>query len=188
MLSRSVTSLSLQCCCTHQSLVLYATYIVTGMASCLAAGCGSGPIVALSLLRSLSCSHSGSVSHPLSNSLTFSLSFSHLVFLSHSLGLFVYFCLFTSAVLHQGHHLLFLVLSPSAQEHFWSLDKTETKLPPKITIQIWDNDKFSFDDYLGMDVIGTYGHRTTAYFVKKRIRSLSLVPYNYLYNKCSTES
>ncbi|XP_076145199.1 dysferlin [Alosa pseudoharengus] len=35
------------------------------------------------------------------------------------------------------------------KEHFWSLDKAESKLPPKITIQIWDNDKFSFDDYLG---------------------------------------
>lgn len=35
------------------------------------------------------------------------------------------------------------------QEHFWSLDKAETKLVPKLTIQVWDNDKFSFDDYLG---------------------------------------
>uniref|UniRef100_A0A8C9WYB8 Dysferlin, limb girdle muscular dystrophy 2B (autosomal recessive) n=1 Tax=Sander lucioperca TaxID=283035 RepID=A0A8C9WYB8_SANLU len=35
------------------------------------------------------------------------------------------------------------------KEHFWSLDKAETKLAPKLTIQIWDNDKFSFDDYLG---------------------------------------
>ncbi|XP_055360624.1 dysferlin isoform X3 [Betta splendens] len=35
------------------------------------------------------------------------------------------------------------------KEHFWSVDKTETKLAPKLHIQIWDNDKFSFDDYLG---------------------------------------
>uniref|UniRef100_A0A3B4U8H5 Dysferlin, limb girdle muscular dystrophy 2B (autosomal recessive) n=1 Tax=Seriola dumerili TaxID=41447 RepID=A0A3B4U8H5_SERDU len=35
------------------------------------------------------------------------------------------------------------------KEHFWSVDKAETKLAPKLTIQIWDNDKFSFDDYLG---------------------------------------
>lgn len=35
------------------------------------------------------------------------------------------------------------------QEHFWSVDKTETKMAPKLNIQIWDNDKFSFDDYLG---------------------------------------
>ncbi|XP_034020743.1 dysferlin isoform X3 [Thalassophryne amazonica] len=35
------------------------------------------------------------------------------------------------------------------KEHFWSMDKAETKLAPKITVQIWDNDKFSFDDYLG---------------------------------------
>ncbi|KFM02616.1 Dysferlin, partial [Aptenodytes forsteri] len=34
-------------------------------------------------------------------------------------------------------------------EHFWSLDKTENKIPPQLIFQIWDNDKFSFDDYLG---------------------------------------
>lgn len=36
-----------------------------------------------------------------------------------------------------------------SQEHFWSIDKAETKLAPRLTIQVWDNDKFSFDDYLG---------------------------------------
>uniref|UniRef100_A0A8C5JGA0 Dysferlin n=1 Tax=Junco hyemalis TaxID=40217 RepID=A0A8C5JGA0_JUNHY len=35
------------------------------------------------------------------------------------------------------------------EEHFWSLDKTENKIPPQLILQIWDNDKFSFDDYLG---------------------------------------
>lgn len=35
------------------------------------------------------------------------------------------------------------------QEHFWSFDKAETKLAPRLTLQVWDNDKFSFDDYLG---------------------------------------
>ncbi|KAG2465642.1 DYSF protein, partial [Polypterus senegalus] len=35
------------------------------------------------------------------------------------------------------------------KEHFWSLDKAETKISPKLVVQIWDNDKFSFDDYLG---------------------------------------
>lgn len=38
------------------------------------------------------------------------------------------------------------------QEHFWNLDKTERRFPPKLIIQIWDNDKFSLDDYLG-DVV-----------------------------------
>lgn len=42
-----------------------------------------------------------------------------------------------------------LSFSPCLQEHFWSTDKAETKLAPKMTLQIWDNDKFSFDDYLG---------------------------------------
>ncbi|XP_026206806.1 myoferlin-like isoform X3 [Anabas testudineus] len=37
----------------------------------------------------------------------------------------------------------------SKKEHFWSLDKTEFRIPPKFIIQIWDNDKFSLDDYLG---------------------------------------
>ncbi|XP_055032052.2 myoferlin isoform X1 [Misgurnus anguillicaudatus] len=37
----------------------------------------------------------------------------------------------------------------SKKEHFWSLDKTEFRTPPKLVVQIWDNDKFSLDDYLG---------------------------------------
>ncbi|XP_031416619.1 myoferlin isoform X1 [Clupea harengus] len=37
----------------------------------------------------------------------------------------------------------------SKKEHFWSLDQTEFRIPPKLIIQIWDNDKFSLDDYLG---------------------------------------
>ncbi|KAM9837553.1 myoferlin-like [Aulostomus maculatus] len=37
----------------------------------------------------------------------------------------------------------------SKKEHFWSLDKTEFRIPPKLVVQIWDNDKFSMDDYLG---------------------------------------
>ncbi|XP_060103205.1 dysferlin [Heteronotia binoei] len=35
------------------------------------------------------------------------------------------------------------------KEHFWSLDKTENKVAPRLVLQVWDNDKFSFDDYLG---------------------------------------
>ncbi|KAJ8365691.1 hypothetical protein SKAU_G00145220 [Synaphobranchus kaupii] len=37
----------------------------------------------------------------------------------------------------------------SKKEHFWSLDKTEFRIPPRLIVQIWDNDKFSLDDYLG---------------------------------------
>jgi hypothetical protein len=29
------------------------------------------------------------------------------------------------------------------KEHFWSLDETQSKLPPILNIQIWDNDKFT---------------------------------------------
>uniref|UniRef100_A0A670ZGC1 Dysferlin n=1 Tax=Pseudonaja textilis TaxID=8673 RepID=A0A670ZGC1_PSETE len=41
------------------------------------------------------------------------------------------------------------VCSVAKKEHFWSLDKTENKVAPQLVLQIWDNDKFSFDDYLG---------------------------------------
>ncbi|XP_044515219.1 dysferlin [Gracilinanus agilis] len=37
----------------------------------------------------------------------------------------------------------------SKKDRFWSLDKTESKIPATVVFQIWDNDKFSFDDYLG---------------------------------------
>ncbi|XP_078523102.1 myoferlin-like isoform X2 [Lissotriton helveticus] len=36
------------------------------------------------------------------------------------------------------------------KEHFWSLDKSVRKIPPKLIIQIWDNDLFSADDFLGV--------------------------------------
>ncbi|NWS62812.1 MYOF protein, partial [Chunga burmeisteri] len=35
-------------------------------------------------------------------------------------------------------------------EHFWSLDETVLKVPPKLILQVWDNDKFSADDFLGV--------------------------------------
>lgn len=35
------------------------------------------------------------------------------------------------------------------QEHVWSLDETLLKVPPKLILQVWDNDKFKADDLLG---------------------------------------
>lgn len=35
------------------------------------------------------------------------------------------------------------------QEQFWNWDKTEYRNPPKLIVQIWDNDRISLDDYLG---------------------------------------
>ncbi|XP_062488740.1 myoferlin-like [Pezoporus occidentalis] len=37
-----------------------------------------------------------------------------------------------------------------ARKHFWSLDETVQKVPPKLILQVWDNDKFSADDFLGV--------------------------------------
>ena len=35
------------------------------------------------------------------------------------------------------------------KEHFWSLDKTERRIPPRLTLQVWDNDLFNPDDFIG---------------------------------------
>ncbi|XP_037552968.1 myoferlin-like [Nematolebias whitei] len=57
----------------------------------------------------------------------------------------------------------------SRKEHFWNLDKTEHRFPPKLIIQIWDNDKFSLDDYLG----------------SVELDLLSLIPPAKSHEKCS---
>ncbi|XP_010226496.1 PREDICTED: myoferlin-like [Tinamus guttatus] len=36
------------------------------------------------------------------------------------------------------------------KDHFWSLDETVHKVPPKLILQVWDNDTFSADDFLGV--------------------------------------
>lgn len=41
------------------------------------------------------------------------------------------------------------VVSIQKKEHFWSYDTTELQIPPILNLQIWDNDKFSPDDFLG---------------------------------------
>ncbi|XP_012666478.1 fer-1-like protein 5 [Otolemur garnettii] len=38
----------------------------------------------------------------------------------------------------------------SQKEYIWSLDPTSTKFPPRLIIQVWDNDIFSPDDFLGV--------------------------------------
>ncbi|XP_039769135.1 fer-1-like protein 5 isoform X2 [Ornithorhynchus anatinus] len=37
-----------------------------------------------------------------------------------------------------------------AQEFFWRLDPTLKKVPPRLILQVWDNDKFSADDFIGV--------------------------------------
>uniref|UniRef100_A0A2K5XCS0 Dysferlin n=1 Tax=Mandrillus leucophaeus TaxID=9568 RepID=A0A2K5XCS0_MANLE len=41
------------------------------------------------------------------------------------------------------------VCTVAKKDAFWRLDKTESKIPARVIFQIWDNDKFSFDDFLG---------------------------------------
>ncbi|CAL8096634.1 unnamed protein product [Calicophoron daubneyi] len=41
------------------------------------------------------------------------------------------------------------VIVVKKKEHFWSLDKTETRIRPLLIMQVWDNDLFSPDDFLG---------------------------------------
>ncbi|KAF6270415.1 fer-1 like family member 5 [Rhinolophus ferrumequinum] len=38
----------------------------------------------------------------------------------------------------------------SQKDYIWSMDPTEMKFPPKLIIQVWDNDIFSPDDFLGV--------------------------------------
>ena len=35
------------------------------------------------------------------------------------------------------------------KQHFYSLTKTEVHVPPRLTLQVWDNDLFSPDDFIG---------------------------------------
>lgn len=41
----------------------------------------------------------------------------------------------------------------SKKESMFSWDETEYKIPPRLTLQVWDADHFSADDFLGEDEI-----------------------------------
>lgn len=43
-------------------------------------------------------------------------------------------------------------ISVKKKEYFWSYDATELTIPPILNLQVWDNDKFSADDFLGTDL------------------------------------
>lgn len=59
-----------------------------------------------------------------------------------------------------------------SQDHFWNLDKTEFRVPPKLIIQIWDNDKFSLDDYLGKTVLLSIPFSSTDLLLNLKHQSL----------------
>ncbi|XP_054428842.1 myoferlin isoform X2 [Pteronotus mesoamericanus] len=60
------------------------------------------------------------------------------------------------------------------KEHFWSIDQTEFRVPPRLIIQIWDNDKFSLDDYLGFLELDL--HRTIIPAKSPEKCSLDMIP------------
>jgi len=39
----------------------------------------------------------------------------------------------------------------SRKDNVFSWDETETKIPARLNLQVWDADHFSADDFLGMD-------------------------------------
>ena len=45
------------------------------------------------------------------------------------------------------------VMIVKKKEHFYSLTKSERHLPPILTMQVWDNDTFTRDDFIGMSSI-----------------------------------
>ena len=44
------------------------------------------------------------------------------------------------------------VMVVEKKEHFWSLDKTKQTLPPIFNLQVWDNDLFSANDFIGKQI------------------------------------
>lgn len=45
----------------------------------------------------------------------------------------------------------------SKKESMFSWDETEYKIPARLTLQIWDADHFSADDFLGAEPRKTWG-------------------------------
>lgn len=48
------------------------------------------------------------------------------------------------------------VMVVEKKEHFWSLDKTKQTMPPIFNLQVWDNDLFSANDFIGMFIFYFY--------------------------------
>lgn len=52
----------------------------------------------------------------------------------------------------------------------FDLDETETKMPCKLTLQVWDNDTFSADDFLGKTIIETPIFLIRIFYLKACLR------------------
>ncbi|KAI6649404.1 Myoferlin [Oopsacas minuta] len=53
------------------------------------------------------------------------------------------------------------------KEHFWKMDGTEKRVEPELVVQIWDNDQFLPDDYIGsveFKLINFYKPRRSAFW------------------------
>lgn len=59
----------------------------------------------------------------------------------------------------------------SRKDNVFSWDETETKIPARLNLQVWDADHFSADDFLGMDpqcIPANWSKELSQKFVMKR--------------------
>lgn len=70
----------------------------------------------------------------------------------------------------------------SKKESMFSWDETEYKIPPRLTLQVWDADHFSADDFLGDHLFFVIFGVSAPRF---RLTSVHVLQYRSLYNNNS---